>query len=90
MMIVREDKINLVLVMQLMVDFLVKGLVVGARTIWAIVAMVWEAVEIFSGAEEVIGILQILIMGQWIVEIANREVEEVKDMVEAMEVGQDF
>jgi hypothetical protein len=53
--------------------------------------MVWEAVGIFSGAEEVmIGILRISTMGQWIMEITNREVEAVKDMVEAMGAGQDF
>jgi hypothetical protein len=90
-MIVREDKINLVLRIQEIGVFRDKGLMVGVKTIWAVVAMVREAGGIFSEAEEVrIGISQISIMAQWIMEITIREMEAVKDMVEAMGAGQDF
>jgi hypothetical protein len=91
MMIVREDEISWIMVMQVMVSFLIKGLKVGVKMIRAIEAMVGEAAEIFSEAEAVeIGISQISTVGQWIEEITIREVEEAKDMVEVMGAGQDF
>jgi diacylglycerol kinase len=78
--------------MQVMEVFLDKGLMrIVAQTIRAIVAMVGEAMEIFSEVEEVIiGISQISTTGLWMLEIINSEVEEVKDMEEAMGAEQDF